>query len=852
MSDPALHRSLSGLDGFSRDVRFAIRQLRSAPAFALAALLCLGIGIGATTAIYSVVNTILFRPLPFPESDRLVRLAENVPPAARGRPLLQRGITFQEMLDWRAQSKTLSDAYGVSGVGQRVVRTAQGPVGLWGTIASANAFSLLRVSALIGRTLDSGDEVDSNVVVLSYDTWQRYFNSDPSVVGTAVEFRAGALLGATPPRMMTIVGVLPKGGALADGWADFYWPMPRQSNLMVSMIGKLAPGVSLEAALAEANAMGSALRPPWPANADPLTVPRFELVRLKDRAVDRVRPALQVFLGAVVVVLLIACANVANLLLARGSVRRREIATRFALGASRARVVRQVMTESLVLALAGGVVGAVIGAGGVALVKQLATIDAPGIYRLMFGETLLPRVNEIVVDARVFAISFALAAITSVLCGVLPALTMSRSNHASAMGARGASAGRGESRLRAGLVIGQLSMATVLLVCAGLLANSFVRLSGVNSGYDPSNVLAFNLLMPNQYSIAQKASLIDGVLTRLRTIPAVQGAGFARHGLLIGEEIMLGTFVPPGRSLEEMKGARTRFRAVSDGYLTAMGVPLLDGRDLSPRDEANAAPALVMSRSAASRHFGSARAVGQTVDWHFNQGMTLPMTVVGVVEDLRQESPTDEVFPEVFADYRQVLSALERWGQKPQRQDALVLGFGSVAVRTSGDPATLVPLVREAVNGVDANVGLDALVPMTRLAASAVAPQRFYAVVLGVFAIVAGSLAAIGIYGVLAYAVVQRTQEIGIRMAVGAQRRDVLSLILGKGLVLTTAGIVLGVGGAVVGSRLLQGLLFGVTPLDPVTFAGVAIVFGLAATMACYLPARRATRVDALIALRNE
>jgi hypothetical protein len=189
MSDPALHRSLSGLDGFSRDVRFAIRQLRSAPAFALAALLCLGIGIGATTAIYSVVNTILFRPLPFPESDRLVRLAENVPPAARGRPLLQRGITFQEMLDWRAQSKTLSDAYGVSGVGQRVVRTAQGPVGLWGTIASANAFSLLRVSALIGRTLDSGDEVDSNVVVLSYDTWQRYFNSDPSVVGTAVEFR---------------------------------------------------------------------------------------------------------------------------------------------------------------------------------------------------------------------------------------------------------------------------------------------------------------------------------------------------------------------------------------------------------------------------------------------------------------------------------------------------------------------------------------------------------------------------------------------------------------------------------------------------------------------------------------
>jgi putative ABC transport system permease protein len=564
-----------------------------------------------------------------------------------------------------------------------------------------------------------------------------------------------------------------------------------------------------------------------------------------------VRPALQVFLSAVVVVLLIACANVANLLLARGTVRRREMATRFALGASRARVIRQVMTESLVLALAGGVVGAAIGAAGVALVKQLATIDAPGVYRLMFGETLLPRVNEIVVDVRMLAVSFALAAITSVLCGVLPALTLSRTNHASAMGARGASAGRGESRLRAGLVIGQLSLATVLLVCAGLLANSFVKLSGVNSGYDPSNVLAFNLLMPNQYSIAQKVAVIDGVLTRLRAIPAVQTAGFARHGLLIGEEIVQ-ALVPPGRAPEDMRAARTRFRSVSDGYLTAMGVPVLDGRDLGPRDDENAAPAIVMSRSAARRYFGSARAVGQIVEWYFDPGMTLQMTVVGVVEDLRQRSPADEVFPEVFADYRQVLAALDRWGEQPLRQERMVIGFGSVAVRTAGDPAIVIPLVREAVNGVDANVGLDALVPMTRLAASAVAPQRFYAVVLSVFALVAGSLAAIGIYGVLAYAVVQRTQEIGIRMAVGAQRRDVLSLVLGKGLVLTTVGIALGIGGAVVGARLLQGLLFGITPLDPVTFAAVSIVFGLAATMACYLPARRATRVDALVALRSE
>jgi putative ABC transport system permease protein len=852
MSGPTRRRSVPGVDGFTRDVRFAIRQLRSAPAFAVAALLCLGIGIGATTAIYSVVNAVLFRPLPFPDSDRLVRLAENIPHVARGRPPLQRGLGFPEFLDWRAQSTTLSDAYAVSGVGQRVVQTAQGPVGLWGSSASTNAFSLLGVRPMIGRTLDAGDDVNSDVAVLSFDTWQRYFNSDPAIVGRAVEFRAGALMGNQPPRLMTIVGVLPRGGALADGWADFYWPISRTSKGMVSLIGTLAPGVSLEAALAEANAMGAARRAPWPADADPLTVPRFEVTRLKDRAVERVGPALRVFLGAVVVVLLIACANVANLLLARGTARQREIAVRFALGASRARIIRQVMTESMVLAVAGGLAGAVIGAGGVALVRELATVDAPGIYRLMFGETLLPRVNEVTVDVSMLGISFVLAAITSVLCGVLPALTLSRTNHASAMGARGASARRGESRLRAGLVIGQMSMATVLLVCAGLLANSFVRLSGVNSGYDPSNVLAFNLLMPNQYSITQKAATIEALLTRLRAVPTIQAAGFARHGLLIGEEIMLGTFVPPGRTLDEMRSTRTRFRTVSDGYLTAMGVPVLDGRDLALRDDANAPPSIVMSRSAAARHFGSARAVGQIVDWHFDAGMTLPMTVVGVVEDLRQTSPADEVFPEVFADYRQVLAAFATWGQKPLGQDVRAIGFASFALRTAGDPALAIPHVRAIAASVDANVGLDALVPMSRLTASAVAPQRFYAVVLTVFAAVAGSLAAIGIYGMLAYAVVQRTQEIGIRVAVGAQRRDVLALVLRKGLALTTIGIALGLAGAALGTRVLQGLLFGITPLDPQTFFGVSLSFGLVAAFACYLPARRATRVDALVALRSE
>ncbi len=847
-------RGVRLVEDVGRDVRYAVRQLRRSPGFAVAALLCLGLGIGVTTAIFSVVNAVLLQPLPFPESDRLVRMVENVPAPAPGRPPLQRGLSYSEFLDWRNTSKTLSDAYAVGGgPGQRLVHGTQGWVGLIGTMPSTNTFKLLQLRALLGRTFDERDEQDPNVVILSYDTWKTHFNADPAIIGSAIEFRAGALMNGTPPRLMTVVGILPEGVTIANSWADYYWPLTRNySRAMVELIGQLAPGVSLESALAEANAMGAALRGPWPATADPLTVPRFELVGLKDRLTERLLPALRVFLVAVVVVLIIVCANVANLLLARGTARQREISVRFAIGASRARVVRQILTESLVLACAGGAIGALLGAGGVTLIKQLATIEAPGIYRLMFGSTILPRADEVTVDLRILGIAFGLAVITSIVFGVLPALTLSRTSQVPTMKTRGSTGGRLEPRIRAALVVGQLMMATMLLVCAGLLANSFIKLSNVNNGYDASNVLAFNLLFPDQYSVARKAQTIEALLTRVRSVPSVTSAGFSRHGLLIGEEIMLGTLVPPGRSLENMRRSRTRFRAVSDGYLTAMGVPVLAGRDLNPTDDAGAPPVIVMNRSAARQYFGAAQPVGQFVDWHFGDGQAVQMRVVGVVEDLRQESPTDDVFPEVFGDYRQVLFFLDKWGQKPGRQDQLVIGFLSFALRTIGDPAFAIPAVRAAINDVDPNVGIDALIPMTRLAASAVAPQRFYAVMLGLFAGVAGVLAAIGVYGVLTYAVIQRTQEIGIRMAIGAQRGQVLADVLRKGLLLTGFGITLGLVGAGLGTRLLQGLLFGITPLDPETFVAVALVFALVAIFASYLPARRATRVDALVALRNE
>jgi predicted permease len=848
-------RGLAPLEDLGRDARHAMRQLRRSPGFAAAAILTLGLGIGATTAIYSVVDTILLQPLPFPDSDRLVRVVENIPHVVPGRLPLQRGPTHQSLLDWQARARTLSDTMTVSGGVQQLVRTSQGVAGLWGGTTSSNAFAVLGVRAMLGRTFDAGDD-GSPVVVLTFDTWQRHFNSDPNVVGTTLEFRLGALLGPAPPRLMTVVGVLPAGFQFPDGQAEFYAPSrpprsPEQS--MGTMIGRLAPNVSLAAATEELNAIGAASRPSWPADAPALTGPRIEVQYLKDLAVKDLKPALGLFLAAVVVVLLIVCANVASLLLARGTTRQREVAVRLAIGASRARIVRQILTECLVLSIFGGALGALIGAGGVTLVKQLATVEAPGIFRLMFGSTILPRAQEVGVDLTVLGIAFSIASVTSVVFGLWPALHLSRGGHASALGSGGKSIGPAASRARAALVVGQLGLATLLLVGAGLLINSFVRLSTNNKGYDAANVIALQLLLPNQYPIARKADAIDTMLTRLRQLPGVRAVGFSRHGILIGEELTIGTFVPSGRTQDEMRAGpdRPRVRSVSDGFLTAMNVPLLDGREFEAGDTATAPPVVVINRSAARRLFGSARAVGQVVDWHVGNH-AVQMTVVGVVEDVRQVSLAQETFPEVYVHYRQFLSLLDRWPPFTPRQNEWAIGFLSFAIRASDDSAAAVPRIRQLVNAVDPNIGIDAIVPMDRLVASSVARQRFSAVMLGAFAGVAGFLAVIGVYSVLAYLVVQRAPEIGIRMALGAPRSQVLALVLGKGLILAGIGIPLGLAAAAAVTQWLQGMLFGVTPLDARTFLAVSIMFGLVTTLASYVPARRATKVDPMMILRSE
>ena len=847
-------RSFRWLDDLQRDVRYAIRSLRRSPAFTVAAVLTLAIGIGATTAIYSVVDAVLIQPLPFPDSGRLVRLSEP-----ELNPRTMRGVNYHEYLEWRSRTQTLSGMIANTFNPQVMIQTREGMARLTAAEVSANTFDVLGVRAAHGRLIQASDDGNPDVMVLSQSAWRRYFRSEIDAIGSTIELR-GNLAGpsnlganAGPGRLLTIVGVLPDSYDTLGLVFDFYTPLVSSAgrNPGVTVRARLRDGVSLEAANEEANAIGNAVRPPRPDTEIPLTQPRFLLVRLVDELVAPIKPALQVFLVAVAVVLLIVCANVANLLLARGTSRARELAVRLAIGASRTRLVRQILAECLVLAIVGGTIGAGVGAAGLRLVKQLATIDAQGVFRISFGGHLLPRIQEIGVDERVLFIAIALSIVASIVFGVLPALHLSRVSQLQAMGTRSGGSTRAETRTRTTLVVSQLVLATVLLVGAGLLVNSFINLSRVEKGYDPAQALAFQLVLPPQYATARKAATIESIIAALKARPEVEEAGFAYAGILLGIEDTVGTFTPPGRAYEEMLAdpLKPRIKALTHGYLKAMGATLLSGRHLDGRDAGSAPVVAVINRSVARKFFGDGNPVGATMVWRPGK-IEVPVEIVGVVEDVRQTRVERPSYPEIFMDYRQVMAVHQRMGMPKQRIEQISFGFMSFGVRTRDDPAAAIPVVRDVVRATDPLATIDAIHPMEDMVGYSTARQRFYAVLLGIFAAVAGILAAIGVYGVLAYSVVQRTHEIGIRMALGAERGQVMALVMRRGVALAGVGIVIGLIGAFAGASYLQSMLFGVEPRDPATFLAVAAAFAVVAVAAAYLPARRATKVDPMVALR--
>ena len=850
-------RSFRWLDDLQRDARYALRSLRRSPAFTVAAVLTLSIGIGATTAIYSVVDMVLIEPLPFPDSDRLVRLSEP-----ELNPRTTRGVNYDEYLEWRSRTQTLSAMSAQTFHPQVMMQTREGMSRLTAAEISTNYFDVLGVQPLHGRLINTSDEANPDVIVLGYAAWRRFFRAEVDAIGSTIELR-GSLTGQSnlaadagqPGRLLTIIGVLPESYDTLGLVFDYYIPLQRTAFTRppgVSVRGRLRDGVSLEAANEEANVIGNAVRAPRPDTEKPLTQPRFRLIPLVDDLVEPIRPALRVFLVAVAVVLLIVCANVANLLLARGTSRARELAVRLAIGASRARLVRQILAECLVLAMIGGTIGAAIGALGVNLVKQLATIDAQGIFRISFGGHLLPRIQEVGVDERVLLIALGLSIIASIVFGVLPALHLSRVSQLQAMGTRSGGATRNETRTRTALVLSQLVLATMLLVSAGLLVNSFINLSRVEKGYDPANALAFQLVLPPEYATERKAATIESILAALKAKPEIEEAGFAYAGILLGIEDTVGTFRTPSHKYEEVLAdpIKPRIKSLTHGYLKAMGTTLLSGRHLDAADTASAPFVAVINRSVARKFFGDANPVGETMIWSPGKVGDVPVEIVGVVEDVRQTRVERPSYPEVFMDYRQVMAVHQRMAVPKNRLEQISFGFMSFGVRTRGSPSAAIPVVRDVVRTTDMLATIDAIHPMDEMVGYSTARQRFYAVLLGIFAGVAGMLAAIGIYGVLAYSVVQRTQEIGIRMALGAERGQVLALVMRRGVTLAGIGIVVGLIGAFAGARYLQSMLFGIEPRDPATFLTVAAAFAVVAAAAAYLPARRATQVDPMVALR--
>ena len=839
-------RSLGWLEDVLNDVKHSFRSLRRAPAFTAVAVLTLALGIGANTAIFTVVNAVLLRPLPFENADRLVRVVMTIPAQVTGSTERRDPVRLSpvELDQLRRTARTVS----MAGMAAATVMNLRGrDPRLQGAIVSAAFFESLRARPLLGRVLTASDEAAgaSPVVVLSYDTWRRHFGADPHIVGRTVTI--DPVLGPRVSTDYTVIGVMPEDFQFPSRETRA-WTPPRVDATFgpprVATLAQLADGVSLAAAESEILPLVRQIRAGYRDNANAT----YELVGVQQELVRPVAPALMVLTVAVGFVLLLACVNVANLLLARTAARQREIAIRGALGAARGRLIRYFLTESMTLGLCGGFVGVVLAFGGVRLLRSLTTT----LSRIDLGDQLsIPRIDEIGVDWTVLAFSLAISIATGVLFGLAPALRYARPDEAVALreGERTTGGGYRLGRhvnVRSALVVAEIGLAIVLLAGGGLLIRSFVELSRIDTGYDASNVVTFQVAVPSDlYPPAKAKAFAEELVTRLQSVAGVESAGYANQLPMVNlvNSFPLGARPrprpEPGRPAERPPEGLADIRLVSRDYVKALGIRLLSGRSFVESDSAGAPRVMLINEALARRDFANRNPIGEQV---FINYFEEPWQIVGVVADVRQFGLSVEPTPQFFVDMRQ-------WTDV----DALVFPVGPYyAIRTNRDPESIVPGVRAIVQQMDAQASLFYIAPMEQVVASTISRPRLYATLLGVFSVIGLGLAVIGIYGVMSYSVAQRTREIGIRVALGAKRRQVIALVLGQSAVLTVIGIVLGLSGAAMLSRYLEGLLFGVTPLDPTTFAAATALFALVALVAALGPVRRATGVDPLVALRAE
>jgi putative ABC transport system permease protein len=830
------------------DIRYALRGFSRTPGLTLITVLTLAIGLGATAAIFSVVNAVLLRPLPYAEPDRLVQIAEHVSASEGfGGALRRTSMNVAELDWWRTNVKALSEI-ALLQTEARTLATADGTVQLYGQRVSPALFAMRGIAPLQGRGLLPDDErPDSDVVVLSETTWRQYFNAAPDVVGRRIELNNQTL---------TVVGVMPPAFGEEAFWTPFVPPPAGPGFMFLNAQARLAAGVSLETASAEANTLGLQLRG---IEAEPGAEPRFEVVSTLDEMTAAVAPALRVLVGAVGVLLALVCTNVANLLLVRGTRRQQEIAIRRSLGATRGRIVRQVLVESLVLAGFAAVAAVVFAFAGVGLLKATATAY---VNRRFAGvPPVLPRLDEVAIDPTVLAFVVGLAVVAGVLFGLLPALRLSKyGEHGHASQSQLSTLAR-NSRLGHVLATVQLACAMGLLIGAGLLVGSFLKLTGISTGIDPEGVLSFELVVPGDSTAERKLEVAETLVARLEGDSRVTSAGFADIPPLVPGIILFSmNFVPEGMTQAELSEEqrtqapteRTQTRQTSPGYLRSLGARLVAGNWLD--EAASAGPAILVTRPFAERYFPGGNAVGATM----TSGPNV-VTIAGVVDDIHLGRLEGEPERAIFVDPRQMLAVARRAPTSPGPPGQvdrffLTVGGSSIpfAVRTTGDPLAIMADLRGIVRDIDPRLAVDAAVPMERIVSSLMTRPRFYAAVLSTFGAIAGFIAVIGLYGVLSYVVGQRTKEIGIRMALGAQRETVLKLVLRQGAVIVAIGVAAGVAGAAALTRYLEGTLYGITALDVTTFAIVAAVFATVAMLAAYLPARRATAINPLVALRHD
>lgn len=798
-----------------QDFRYAVRILLRSPGFTAAAALCLALGIGATTSMFGAVNGMLLRPLPYKDPGRVVALYSTQLKQGLDRAELSQG----DLVQWRTRNRVFAAmaAYDLATFNLSVGET---PDYVEGEVASTNLFDVLGVQPAIGRTFRAEEEMPGRdeVVILSDELWRRRFDADAGVVGRTVVMNGvpRTVIGVMPPRFQ-FPGVRKLWVPLA-----FDAGKPNYGTHTYSGIARLKPGVTLEQARSDLAGVARQVAAELP---DRYTGWGATVTTQRDKLTRDYRAVLLIALGAVFLVLLIACANVANLMLARAMARQKEMAVRTALGASRWRVIRLMLAESLVVSLLGAVLGVVLAQWGIA--AMVAAIPYP-----------LPDWMIFDIDQRVMAFTVAVAVGSAVLFGLLPALQSSAVNVNETLkdGGRSATTGLKRARLRSALIVSEIALSVVLLVSAALLMKSFVRLQSVHPGFDTERVLTVSLpLAGERYaSIPQRTAFFDQVIERIGSLPGVRSVAAVHYAPLAGSNTGTSLTIegqPVARGEEHI----APYRAVTHGYFATLGVPVVRGREFTRVESADTASiAIIVNETAARRYWPREDAVGKHVKLSTDPAQPW-LTIVGVAGDVKLRTLDEKPSPQLYVPYA---SAAFR--------------TMTLLVRTAGDPGSMAATVRATVKSIDAGIPAFNVYTMREIVTRSMWTSRLWGGMFGTFALVALLLAAVGVYGVMAYGVTQRTHEIGVRMALGAESRDIVRLIVGRGITLTILGVGLGLVLAFGVTRLLAGLLFGVQPSDPLTFTAVAALLSLVALSASYLPARRATRVGPMVALRDD